>query len=132
MQASLTLIVGIGALAAVPPLFFINSLLRKRNKDFDRSQLIDGTVVELEFFGHRGKANAIVEYSSGGQTIRFNNHAHVPGAQIGDTVKLDVGSGQKVRVFTDINAKMVTVTASYMVLFGLIGIGALGWHYLNL
>ncbi len=132
MQASLPLIIGIGALAAVPPLIFINALLRKREKDFDRSHLIDGTVIDLEFFGHRGKANAIVEYSSQGKTIRFNNHAHVPGAQVGDTVQLDVGSGQKVRVFTDINAKMVTVTATYMVLFALIGIGALGWHYLNL
>ncbi len=133
MKASLTLLIGIGALAAVPPLLFINSLLRKRNKDFDRSHLIDGTVVELDFKTRNdGKAYPIVEYTMGGKTERFNNYACVRGTVVGDTVQIEIGADQKARIFTDVNTKMVTMTASYMVLFGLIGVGALGWHYLKL
>ena len=133
MKASLTLIVGIGALAAVPPLFFINSLLRKRNKDYDRSHLIEGTVVELDFKTRNdGKAYPIVEYTLRGNTERFNNDACVRGTVVGDTVQIEIGADQKARIFTDINTKMVTVTGTYMVLFGLIGVSALGWHYLKL
>ena len=132
MKLSLTLMAGIGALAAVPPLFFIHWIMRKKNADYDLSHLIDGTVVELDFFGHRGKAYPIVEYSSGGKIVRFNNHAHVPGAQIGDTVPIEIGADQKARVFSNINAKMQQIAGSYTVLCLIIGIGALGWHFLKL
>ena len=133
MKASLTLIIGFGALAAVPPLFFINALLRKRNKDFDRSHLIEGTIIELDFKTRGdGKAYPIVEYTMRGKTEQFNNYACVRGTVVGDTVQIEIGADQKARVFTDINTKMVTITATYMILAAVVGIGALGWHYLNL
>jgi len=133
MTASLPLIIGIGALAAVPPLLFINTLLRKRNKGFDRSHLIDGTVVDLDFKTRNdGKAYPIVEYTMRGKTERFNNYASLHGAMVGDNVQIEISADQKARIFTDINAKMVTVTTSYMVLALIVGIGAFGWHYLKL
>ena len=133
MKTSLTLIAGIAALAAVPPLFFINWIMRKQNKEYDRSHLIDGIVIELDFETRGdGKAYPIVEYISGGKTVQFNNYARVPGAVVGDTVQIEVGADQKARVFTDINAKLVTMSLSYMVLAAIVGVGALTWHFLKL
>ena len=130
MKISIALMVGIGALAAVPPLFFINRLMGKKNGDYDRSHLIEGSVVDLDFKTRNdGKAYPIIEYKTDGKTVQFNNYACVHGAVVGDTVQVEIGADQKARVFTNVNAKIQQVTASYMVLSLIIGIGALGWHF---